>query len=222
VSNTEIWDKLARPDKKALTPFQKAGGFKGTAINPMYTLHTVTETFGPCGTGWGMTKPDFQIVGSNVYCSVGVWYKDAAEPVWGVGGQALSGRSDDEAFKMAYTDALGNAFKHLGANADIYFKLWDGNKYVDEKPAEQKQPEPEEPRPSEMPSVGGKHGASKAAFRDAYANMEKAIRNAASVAALKALWKDNSADIDEWPTDFVDAIKIEFGDRRKELEKVLA
>lgn len=227
MSNTEIWDKLSRPNPKALKAFQRSGGFKGTAINPMYTLHTVTETFGACGTGWGMTKPEFQIVGSNVYCTVGVWvwdekHSDTSDPVWGVGGEALTGRGDDEAFKKAYTDALGNALKHLGANADIYFNLWDGNKYVDEKPAEQKQPEPEEPRPSEMPSVGGKHGASKAAFRDAYANMEKAIRNAASVPALKALWKDNAADIDEWPADFVDAIKIEFGDRRKELEKVLA
>lgn len=133
MSNTEIWDKLARPDAKALKPFQRSGGFRGTAINPMHTLHSVTEAFGPCGTGWGMTKPEFQVVGSNVYCTVGVWYKDASEPTWGVGGETLSGRGDDEAFKKAYTDALGNALKHLGANADIYFNLWDGNKYVDEK-----------------------------------------------------------------------------------------
>jgi hypothetical protein len=79
-----------------------------------------------------MTKPEFQVVGTNVYCSVGVWYKDASEPVWGVGGEALTGRGDDEAFKKAYTDALGNALKHLGANADIYFGAWDGNKYVDQ------------------------------------------------------------------------------------------
>lgn len=134
MTTTDIWDKLSRPDPKALKAFQRSGGFRGTAINPMYTLHTVTEVFGPCGTGWGMTKPDFQVVGSNVYCSVGVWYKDAAEPVWGVGGEALTGRGDDEAFKKAYTDALSNALKHLGANADIYFNLWDGNKYVDQKP----------------------------------------------------------------------------------------
>lgn len=132
-THLEVWDKLARPDPKALKAFQRSGGFRGTAINPMHTLHTVTEVFGPCGTGWGMTKPEFQVVGTNVYCSVGIWYKDATEPVWGVGGEALTGRGDDEAFKKAYTDALGNALKHLGANADIYFNLWDGNKYVDEK-----------------------------------------------------------------------------------------
>jgi hypothetical protein len=135
VSKTEIWDKLSRPNPKALKAFQRSGGFKGTAINPMYTLHTVTEAFGPCGLGWGMTRPEFQIVGSNVYCTVGVWHSAReSETVWGVGGEALTGRGDDEAFKKAYTDALSNALKHLGANADIYFNLWDGNKYVDEKP----------------------------------------------------------------------------------------
>lgn len=224
-NNTAIWDKLARPDPKALSPFTRSGGFKGTAVNPMHTLHTVTEIFGPCGTGWGMTKPEFQVVNGNVYCTVGVWYEQdgAMEPIWGVGGETLTGRGDDEAFKKAYTDALGNALKHLGANADIYFKLWDGSKYKDEKPEPTpQQAEPEQPRPSEMPSVTGTPGASKAAFRDAYAEMERAIRNTASVRALKDLWKDNSADIDEWPPDFVDAIKIVFGDRRKELEKALA
>ena len=134
---TEIWDKLARPDPKALKAFQRSGGFRGTAINPMHTLHTVTEVLGPCGKGWGMTKPDFQVIGNNVYCTVGVWHGETAEfhdkYVWGVGGETMSGRGDDEAFKKAYTDALGNALKHLGANADIYFNLWDGNKYVDEK-----------------------------------------------------------------------------------------
>ena len=220
MTNTEIWDKLARPDPKALKAFQRSGGFRGTAINPMHTLHSVTEAFGPCGTGWGMTKPEFQVVGTNVYCSVGVWYKDASEPVWGVGGETLSGRGDDEAFKKAYTDALGNALKHLGANADIYFNLWDGNKYVDERPAPAMQEE--EPRPSVMPSTNGKPGASKAAFREDFDKMTKAIRDVASVTALKALWKENATDIDEWPTDFVDAIKIEFGDRRRELEKALA
>jgi hypothetical protein len=230
-THLEIWDKLARPDPKALKQFQRAGGFKGTAINPMHTLHSVTEVFGPCGTGWGMTQPDFQVVGSNVYCTVGVWYgqSDKAEyqrpMVWGVGGEALTGRGDDEAFKKAYTDALGNALKHLGANADIYFGAWDGNKYVDEKPAKEPAkvtPYNDEERPSEMPSVNGTEGASKAAFREPFDAITKAIRNAPNKRELKAIWTANAADIDEWPPDFVDLIKLEYLDRKKELEKVLA
>jgi hypothetical protein len=52
--------------------------------------------------------------------------------------------------------------------------------------------------------------------------MERAIRDAPTMRALKDLWKDNAADIDEWPPDSVDSIKREFSDRRKELEKALA
>lgn len=193
MSNTEIWDKLARPDAKALKPFQRSGGFKGTAINPIYTLHSVTEAFGPCGTGWGMTKPEFQIVGSNVYCTVGVWYKDAVEPTWGVGGETLSGRGDDEAFKKAYTDALGNALKHLGANADIYFNLWDGNKYVDEKPEAEAAPEPKKAY-DRNPIVVAE-----------YKRLQKGIHEIEQIGTkedLALFWKNNQDSIKALPADW--------------------
>lgn len=211
-NNTAIWDKLARPDPKALKAFQRSGGFRGTAINPMHTLHTVTEVFGPCGTGWGMTKPEFQVIGSNVFCTVGVWHTQREDVVWGVGGETLSGRGDDEAFKKAYTDALGNALKHLGANADIYFNLWDGNKYVDEKP---------EP-PAVMPAANGTPGASKAANRDTYAALVKDIRNAASVSGLKAWYQQNVTTIDGLPPDFLDELRVEYNDRLSELKAQVA
>jgi hypothetical protein len=83
-------------------------------------------------------------------------------------------------------------------------------------------PHDDQPRPSEFPTVTGTPGASKAAFREPYSKMERAIRDAPTMRALKDLWKDNAADIDEWPPDSVDSIKREFSDRRKELEKALA
>lgn len=149
--NTEIWDKLKRVPPEHLKGFQRAGGFKGTAIKPMWTIHRMTEIFGPVGTGWGMDEPQFRMEGANVYCTVGVWVsagEDRRTPnVWGVGGEALTGRGDDEAFKKAYTDALTNALKMLGAGADVHMGLWDGNKYVDEKPAKVT-PHEEDPQPS--------------------------------------------------------------------------
>lgn len=212
-SKTEIWDKLSRPDPKALKAFQRSGGFRGTAINPMHTLHTITEVFGPCGSGWGMTQPEFQVVGSNVYCTVGVWHGEPHSGlIWGVGGEALTGRGDDEAFKKAYTDALGNALKHLGANADIYFNLWDGNKYVDEK----------QEAPPAMPAANGTPGASKAGSRDTYAALVKDIRNAASVTALKAWYQSNVTTIDALPPDFLDELRVEYNDRLSELKAAVA
>lgn len=157
-NNTEVWDKLRRVPPEHLKGFQRAGGFKGTAIKPMWTIHRMTEVFGPVGQAWGIDEPKFQVIPAGdeilVYCTVAVFIgtgflncnekgeiKSVIEPkrFYGVGGDKVramfsSGlKNDDEAFKKAYTDALTNALKMLGAGADVHMGLWDGNKYVDEK-----------------------------------------------------------------------------------------
>lgn len=142
-SKTEIWDKLGKTDPKHTKPFKRTGGFSGTAIKPMYTYHRLTEEFGPCGKGWGVNKPDFTIApGSEgetiVYCTVEGWWSDddGKNIVFGVGGDKIITKnkwglsSDDEAFKKAFTDALTNAFKMIGAGADVHMGMYDDNKYV--------------------------------------------------------------------------------------------
>jgi len=195
VSYTQIWNKLSRPDPKALKAFQRSGGFRGTAINPMHTLLAVTEAFGPCGTGWSMTKPEFQVVGSNVYCIVGVTYTGSENAVWGVGGEALTGRGDDEAFKKAYTDALGNALKHLGANADIYFNLWDGNKYVDEKPEAAQEQAPQTKTSHE------RNGIVRAEY-DRLTRGISLIQSTGNMEDLALFWKSNAITIGQLPADW--------------------
>ena len=60
-----------------------------------------------------------------------------SSPIVGVGGSALvakesSGlRANDEAYKMALTDALSVAMKQLGVGSDIYMGRYDGSKYKD-------------------------------------------------------------------------------------------
>jgi hypothetical protein len=41
-------------------------------------------------------------------------------------------RANDEAYKMAVTDALSTAMKMIGVGADIHLGQWDGSKYKDE------------------------------------------------------------------------------------------
>jgi hypothetical protein len=149
MTNMYFWDMLRTVPKDAQKPFTRASGFKGTAINPMWTIKTMTEIFGPCGIGWGIGKPEFTTVPADdellVYCTVAVWYLPPvasgpglpASQLVGVGGDKVltkqcSGMlfSDDEAFKKAFTDALTNALKTLGAGADIYMGVHDSNKYV--------------------------------------------------------------------------------------------
>lgn len=198
--NLKLWNAVSRVPPEHLKGFTRGGGFKGTAIKPMWSFKAMTEQFGPCGQGWGVQEPKFTIhpAGAEtlVFCTVGVWYKDNTAPVFGVGGdkvvaQFSSGlKPDDEAFKKAYTDALTNALKLLGVGADIHMGLWDGNKYVDktkdEKPA--------------MTPVNSNGTAAQPLKRDEaralFKTLDTALRTCESDAAVMAFEHDNKAQID--------------------------
>lgn len=146
MSNLELWDKLSRTDPAHTKGFSRAGGFKGTAIKPIWIVKRLTEQFGPVGRGWGMSKPHFDVVQAGdetlVYCTVECWAGTPNNSFWGVGGDKVTAKrrdgsfNDDEAFKKAFTDAVGNAFKFLGVGADIHMGLFDDSKYVREVAAD--------------------------------------------------------------------------------------
>lgn len=135
--NLRHWSALERTDPTATKPFKRAGGFAGTATKPIYHTKKMTETFGPCGIGWGMSKPEFQLVSAGsetlVFCTVALWYMDGEQrgEVFGVGGDKVIAQQrtgpfvSDEAFKAAFTDALGNAMKHIGVGADVHMGEFD-------------------------------------------------------------------------------------------------
>ena len=139
-----IWNALSKTDPKHTTRFQRAGGFKGTAVKPIYQIEKMTEVFGPIGERWGTHHPHFETVRSDngevlVFCTVGVWVGDneRIDSFHGVGGDKVvtlsrdgTLRTNDEAYKMAFTDAVGNALKYLGMSADIHMGLFDDSKYV--------------------------------------------------------------------------------------------
>jgi hypothetical protein len=142
MSNTKIWDALEKTDPAHTKAFQRSGGFKGTAVKPIFCDKRMTELFGACGEGWGITKPEFDVVTAGeellVYCTVGVWHGKLENVVWGVGGDKVLSKSkdghrtSDEAYKMAFTDAVGNAYKRLGMSADVHMGRFDDAKYVKE------------------------------------------------------------------------------------------
>lgn len=148
-SNLRIWDELSKTDPRHTKPFKRAGGFSGTALKPIWIVKRLTEQFGPCGEGWGIEQPDFQVVpGFNnevlVYCTVRCWHGSPDRAFYGVGGDKVithikandkfnrpeRWESDDEAFKKAFTDAVNNAFKFVGVGADIHMGQFEDNKYV--------------------------------------------------------------------------------------------
>lgn len=140
MTNTDIWAALGKTDPRHTKPFKRAGGFSGTALKPIWIIKRLTEQFGPVGVGWGIGAPSFQTVDAAgevlVYCTVACWHGKPDNVFYGVGGDKVltkrqSGMfADDEAFKKAFTDAVGNAFKFLGVGADIHMGQFDDSKYV--------------------------------------------------------------------------------------------
>lgn len=140
-SKTQLWDRLGKTDPKHTKPFKRSGGFSGTSIKPIYSYRRMTEEFGACGVGWGINEPSFQVVSGPegemlVYCTVSIWHGVREAIVFGVGGdkavikQSSGLRSDDEAFKKAFTDAVTNALKLIGVGADVHMGMYDDSKYV--------------------------------------------------------------------------------------------
>lgn len=220
-NNLAIWDRLGKTDPAQTKSFNRAGGFKGTAIKPIYTEHKMTEQFGPVGKGWGMGEPTFTTVpGSDgqvaVYCTVELWWREGEAihgSVYGVGGdmvvvkQSNGLRTDDEAFKKAFTDAVGNAMKHLGMSADVHMGRFDDSKYVNELRAEMAG----EPEPDATPTMP------KAKARAPYAEMQAEIDACGSLEELATLWQSKAfqAEFRKLPADWQEQLT-----ERKDLLKV--
>lgn len=227
-ANTRHWDALYRTDPAHTKQFTRGGGFRGTAIKPIYATQKMTEHFGPCGAGWGMDAPSFQLVnGDNkevlVYCTVCLWYmdNDNRSMIYGVGGdkvvsylRANNGRperweNDDEAFKKAYTDALGNAMKQLGVGGDVHMGQFDDLKYRETVAAEFE----EKRREAAGPTDGEKA---------VVATVRMGIDQCEDTDALTAFWKKHIKEINGLP----DALKQDLinhaGDRKRALTPSVA
>lgn len=135
MNNLDLYNRYAQPPESALKAFNN-GKFSGTDINPMWRIKALTEAFGPCGLGWytdvvRMWREDTDDGNATVYCHLNLYIKQGEEwskPISGVGGNTLMRKTKtgtsttDEAYKMAFTDAMGIACKALGIGADIWWK----------------------------------------------------------------------------------------------------
>ena len=132
--NMKIYESLATPPNDAVKTIG-AGKLKGFSdINPQWRYEALTNLFGPCGIGWKYTIDDVheKEVSTGelmVFVKVSLYIKDKenwSAPIPAYGGDYLIKRDkngihgNDEAMKMAVTDALGTACKMIGVAADIY------------------------------------------------------------------------------------------------------
>lgn len=143
VNNLGLWEYMRGVPETARRRIQ-GGHLNGkTDINPVWRIKMLTEAFGVCGFGWNVKEVERWTnecageVGAFVKVELRIKMGDAwSEPIEGTGGSKLCGKGrgegiNDEAWKMATTDAISVACKSLGMAADIYYEKdaqW-GSKY---------------------------------------------------------------------------------------------
>lgn len=135
----ERYTKASHVPDRVLKPIG-AGRLKGKSdINPQWKISLMTEIYGMCGIGWKFEVTEKTTVPINtgevmLFMTVAVYIKNGeswSEPVYGMGGDFIVKKernglySNDEAYKMCLTDALGNALKYIGVAADVYEQLND-------------------------------------------------------------------------------------------------
>jgi len=165
VSNLELWEKHFKPHKDSTKKFTGKGGFKGTAIDPMWLIRCATEEWGPMGSGWGVDIVEekyfeFPTDPTTIIHVVWIklWYESKDQFINSVGQTPMmttrSGNPfvDEDAPKKSLTDAIAKALSWLGFGAAVHMGMFDGNKYVDLRPEEElkdeKPPEPEGDTPT--------------------------------------------------------------------------
>jgi hypothetical protein len=151
------WNLLCSVPANALKTIT-GGRLKGKSdISPQWRYEKMTEIFGPCGFGWKYTiDKKWSEAGDHgevfAFVDVSIYVKDGetwSEAIPGTGGsmiveaESAGLHNNDEAYKMATTDALGTAMKMLGLAADVYRGNNSGSKYLPQQEPPQQQP----PRP---------------------------------------------------------------------------
>lgn len=132
----DLYNKFKEVPKEARKEIS-GGRLKGkTDINPMWRIKKLTEEFGVCGIGWKTEIINKWIEnggGEERACFVEINLFIKKDEKWsdgicGIGGSSFVAKeksglyTNDECFKMAYTDAISVSCKALGMGADVYFE----------------------------------------------------------------------------------------------------
>lgn len=153
--NLELWGKVEQTPIGQTKPIT-GKSYSGTSPKPFYLVKKATETFGPCGIGWGYNIVDERIDdgldGDRLHIArVRVWYKWNGErgEVEHIGGTPFSGKRkngntfiDEDAPKKSVTDALVKALSMIGFAGDIFMGMYDDSKYVDMLNEEERRADP--------------------------------------------------------------------------------
>ncbi|WP_228256319.1 hypothetical protein [Acinetobacter wuhouensis] len=141
-SNMDLWNLVSITDPSKVKPIT-GKSYKGSSPQPYWLVKRATETFGPCGQGWGIeiVQQGFQQCNPETmmhYATVRVWYlqdgkKCSVEHMGGTMAmyKTSTGKMiyDEDAPKKSVTDAMVKALSFIGFAGDIFSGIWDDWKY---------------------------------------------------------------------------------------------
>lgn len=142
--NMKLWDSVKVTDPSAVKPIT-GKSYKGNSPKPYWIIQRATETFGPCGIGWGIEvlNERFERFGDTESLHIAlvrVWYElDGKRGQIEQMGQTRSSYVtkdgkfivDEDAPKKSVTDGMVKCLSMLGFAGDIFSGQWDDSKYVE-------------------------------------------------------------------------------------------
>lgn len=179
MDNMKLWQSVcvtAPHAVKAITGKQ----YKGNSPKPYWIIQRATETFGPCGLGWGINvlNERFERFGDEALhvASVRVWYmldgKRGEVEQMGQTRAAYTTASgkymvDEDAPKKSVTDGMVKCLSMLGFAGDIFSGQWDDSKYVEwaaQETARRESPTITDKQAADIEALITEVGADKVAF----------------------------------------------------------
>lgn len=143
MKNMDLWKSVFVTDPKHVKPIT-GKQYAGNSPKPYWIVQRATETFGPCGIGWGIQVLDERVerFGDEAIhiAKVKVWYElDGKRGEIEQMGQTKmaymtsKGKSlvDEDAPKKSVTDAMIKCLSLLGFAGDIFSGRWDDSRYVE-------------------------------------------------------------------------------------------
>ncbi len=140
--NMSLWRSVCVTDPAAVKPIT-GKQYKGNSPKPYWIIQRATETFGPCGIGWGVqvVSERFERFGDEALhvANVLVWYvldgKRGEIEQMGQTKAAYTSAAgkhivDEDAPKKSVTDGMVKCLSMLGFAGDIFSGQWDDSKYV--------------------------------------------------------------------------------------------
>lgn len=143
MDNMQLWKSVCVTDPQAVKPIT-GKQYKGNSPKPYWIIQRATETFGPCGKGWGVQimSERFERFGETEalhIAQVKVWFMQDGnrceiEQMGQTRAAYVSSHGkhivDEDAPKKSVTDGMVKCLSMLGFAGDIFSGQWDDSKYV--------------------------------------------------------------------------------------------